>query len=111
MLKKKKVGLKKRALVARGARLRKVRKPRAAKSKPVLRRRTLRGRKAWLRKKKKRTAVRRQDPVQSVAPATPTDPNPDNAYGQGYNEAYNEGFNAGFAKGFEDGHQLAYKAQ
>jgi len=110
MLKKKRARLKKRLLVARGARLRKVRKPRAAKGKSVLRRRTLRGRKASLRKKK-RTAVRRQNPVQSVVPATPTDPNPDNAYGQGYNEAYNEGFNAGFAKGFEDGHQLAYKAQ
>lgn len=112
MLKKKTRLKSKRALVARGARLRKIRKLRALKTKRIVHRRTSKGRSAWL-KKKKRT-VRKHRKVQStphVVPVTPTDPNPDSAYSQGYNEAYNEGFNAGFAKGFEDGHQLAYKAQ
>ncbi|MDM5275910.1 hypothetical protein ACN9MH_23250 [Paenibacillus silvae] len=112
MLKKKSRLKTKRALVARGARLRKIRKLRALKSKRVVHKRTGKGRSAWL-KKKKRTVRRHRNvkAVQPFVPATPTDPNPDNAYSQGYNEAYNEGFNAGFAKGFEDGHQLAYKAQ
>ncbi|MBY0206325.1 hypothetical protein SAMN05720606_107108 [Paenibacillus polysaccharolyticus] len=112
MLKKKSRLKSKRALLARGARLRKIRKLRALKSKRVVHKRTGKGRSAWL-KKKKRTVQRHRNKklVRPVAPVTPTDPNPDSAYSQGYNEAYNEGFNAGFAKGFEDGHQLAYKAQ
>ncbi|WP_260985464.1 MULTISPECIES: hypothetical protein [Paenibacillus] len=114
MLKKKKARLRtKRALLARGARLRRIRKLRALKGKRTVHKRPLKGRSAWLKKKKR--VVRRHRSVKQAAqpfvPATPTDPNPDNAYSQGYTEAYNEGFNAGFAKGFEDGHQLAYKAQ
>lgn len=52
MLKKKKVRLRtKRALVTRGARLRKIRKLRALKAKRVLHKRPLKGRSAWLKKR------------------------------------------------------------
>ena len=83
-----------------------------SRAKRVLHKRPLKGRSAWLKKKETcGTATPESKARKPVVPATPTDPNPDNAYSQGYNEAYNEGFNAGFAKGLEDGHQPAYKAQ
>lgn len=52
MLKKKKLRLRtKRALVTRGARLRKIRKLRALRAKRVLHKRPLKGRSAWLKKR------------------------------------------------------------
>ena len=53
MLKKKKIRLRtKRALLIRGARLRKIRKLRALRAKRVLHKRPLKGRSAWLKKKR-----------------------------------------------------------
>lgn len=112
MLKKKKIRLRtKRALLIRGARLRKIRKLRALRAKRVLHKRPLKGRSAWLKKETCGTAAPESKARTTSRPGYPYRSNPDGAYSQGYNEAYNEGFNAGFAKGFEDGHQLAYKAQ
>lgn len=52
MLKKKKIRLRtKRALLIRGARLRKIRKLRALRAKRVLHKRPLKGRSAWLKKR------------------------------------------------------------
>lgn len=100
MLKKKKIRLRtKRALLVRGARLRKIRKLRALKGKRVLHKRTLKGRSAWLKKETCGTTEPECETCTTVRPGYPYRSEP----GQRLQPRIQRGVQRGIQRGFRQG--------
>lgn len=100
MLKKKKVRLRtKRALVTRGARLRKIRKLRALKAKRVLHKRPLKGRSAWLKKETYGTAAPESEARTTIRPGYPYRSEPGQCVQPGIQRGVQRGIQRGFRQG------------
>lgn len=101
MLRKKKLKLRtKRALLTRGARLRKVRKLRAIKGKRVLHKRTLKGRSAWLKKETFGTAAPESEARTTSRPGYPYRSEPGQRVQSGLQRGVQRGIQRGFRQGF-----------
>lgn len=100
MLKKKKIRLRtKRALVTRGARLRKIRKLRALRAKRVLHKRPLKGRSAWLKKETDGTAVPESEACTTHRPGYPYRSESGRCVQPGIQRGVQRGIQRGFRQG------------
>lgn len=100
MLKKKKIRLRtKRALLIRGARLRKIRKLRALRAKRVLHKRPLKGRSAWLKKETCGTAAPESKARTTSRPGYPYRSEPGRCVQSGIQRGVQRGIQRGFRQG------------
>lgn len=99
MLKKKSRLKSKRALLARGARLRKIRKLRALKSKRVVHKRTGKGRSAWLKKETYGAEVPEQKTCSTCRPGYPYRSKPGQCVQSGIQRGVQRGIQRGFRQG------------